>query len=135
MMILAYFAGLATIPVLVAIWAAFSHIRHLFTSTNYGTGCNICSKRWGNGGDGGTIAATRWRAWKHMAFSHPGDQGRAVMTMWRGYGPREHRFRARLFRAFPSHRVTVLDVLARLPFVGEVPFIIANRFGSPQRSM
>lgn len=129
-MILAYLAGLATFPVLALIWVLISHIHHQFTSTNHGTGCNICDMRWGIEGDGEVIAVTRWRGWKHVTFSHPGEQGRVLMTMWRGHGPREWRFRQRLFTAFPSSRVTPVDVLARLPLISETIFRIAARHGA-----
>lgn len=131
--VLAYIAGLATLPALMLVWWVASETHHQFTSTSKGWICYLCDARWGYRGDGSVIAIARARKWWHITTSHPGQRGRLVMLEWRGWKRSDLIKAKRLMRAYPNPPVTVIDVLARTPILRHVVYAIARRHGKKVR--
>lgn len=125
-----YLLGLATLPVLglvgLTAWEAWAY----FTDRSTSYGCGTCDRWWGPRYDGSRtwIAGLR-RNW-HMATSHPGYRGRALIRLWRDVDFMHWR---RLDRMFPHPPVTAWDVLARIPIVSTIAFAIAGRHGRKTR--
>lgn len=132
--LLAYFLGLITIPVLLALWVALSWAVEQFRRTDLGWKCGSCDQAWGFLGDGSVVAVARARSQWHFTFAHPGIRGRHLVLLWRGWVlPSDRRRFRRLAAAYPAPPVTLWDVVARLPLISSIAYSVARRHGTAKR--
>lgn len=124
----AYALGVATTPTLVILADAVgTRAFRLFIRHPRGHSCYACNRKWWCSSDGSNAAITHMRHKWHTSTAHPGEFGRLVNAVWRGWVPFDHAKYKRLTRAYPNPRVTPLDIVVRVPLLNRAVKRVVNR--------